>query len=585
MIKKTDIYSFLEDNYTIGVSLFSLFSHFPKDDENVNHIIRKNNFLLSNSFILKKDIIEVDNKGELIDYCKSRVLEVQNIHLLAKYNHALLAMTQNNQYAEPTINAYIQILDYYCSAPIEKYYIYLDLLKVIVSIYQKYRKKDINSLKSYLLSILFNNPVPPKLKLSILETINSFKKIFNSNELINIPSLCIDLYRDETDRHFKENILEYAILFSRITKDSSSLKCSAELLGDLIWDEIKPYDDDNIAISHMNEGVYEQIIKNYKIAKSKVKLERTLKAYEENKKQHKYIRMPIKGSVTNMNKAISQINKLIKQKTNESALEIITSLCFHNLDMLLPQYDFIEKEVIPPIKNFTYTTMMDAVNVDAWGNKTTTTHELIAMHQAFHLMFCNVSFDYVLLLIYNAMKRGIIDAEELRKALEIAGFDVPLIFNRGGQQKEIILYSILNIGLEEFLIQCKNYVEKKNTDWRFCIDFLTPKFESIIRIFANELGIPVTKVFDNGDSKLVTLENILQASQLKDIFNDDDLFLFKHTFIKEGLNIRNDVAHGLFMPEEYTADKAMLVFLSVLRLSKATMYFQKQQIKKQGGRP
>ena len=56
---------------------------------------------------------------------------------------------------------------------------------------------------------------------------------------------------------------------------------------------------------------------------------------------------------------------------------------------------------------------------------------------------------------------------------------------------------------------------KKDTDWRFCIDFLTPKFESIIRIIANELGIAVTKVLDKGDSQFTTLENILQEQKIK----------------------------------------------------------------------
>ncbi|MBB3895014.1 DUF4209 domain-containing protein [Bacteroides pyogenes] len=125
-------------------------------------------------------------------------------------------------------------------------------------------------------------------------------------------------------------------------------------------------------------------------------------------------------------------------------------------------------------------------------------------------------------------------------------------------------------------------MNEKEVDWRFCIDFLTPKFESIIRMIAQKLGIPITEVFDNGTSQLKTLEKILQEEKIKDIFNDDDLFLFKHTFIKEGMNIRNNVAHGLLMPVDYTAGKAMLVFLSVLRLSKATMYFQKQNLREQG---
>ena len=584
MAEKIDIHDILEKSYTTEVDTFSYFSHFPKDDENFNSLIRKNQFLLSGSFSSMYETTKVDEKNELVDYCKKRILEVRNCHLMARYSHALLALTNNNQYAGQTISAYMKVLDFYSSTYTEKYHIveYFELLEVVISIYQKYKKKDVYELKDYLKSTLFDNKIAPRVKLFTLAAIKDAIKIFKAHELVNVPSLCIDLFREEVDRNFKKRALEYAISFSKITKDNSSLKIAAELLGDLKWDEIKPYDGHNMAVSHMNETIYEQIIKNYKVAKCATKLEHALNAYEENKKLHKYIRIPLKNSVTNRNKVISQINKLINNKLEESGLNIIASLCFHNLYILLPRYDFIEKETITSLKNFEYTKLMNAVNVDAWGNKSATTHELHTMHQTFHLMFCNLSFDYVLLLIYNAMKKGKIDTSLLKKALETAGFDIPVIFHRNGEQVEISLYSILDRGINEFLAQCENYVEKKDTDWRFCIDFLTPKFESIIRIIANELGIAVTKVLDKGDSQFTTLENILQEQKLKDIFNEDDLFLFKHTFIKEGLNIRNDVAHGLLMPEEYTADKAMLVFLSILRLGKGTMFFLKQQMEKQG---
>jgi len=584
MTKEIDIYEILETEYTIDVDIFSYFSRFPKEEENLKNIILKNQLLLSDSFSSMYETVEINDKNELIEYCKKRVSEVRNCHLIAKYNHALLIMTRNNQYAEQTINSYMQVLDFYCSTFTEKYHIveYFDLLKVVIAIYQKYKKKEINTLKTYITSTLLDNKIASKIKIFILAAISDTKNLFRVSELTNIPSLCIDLYRIEMDRNFKERALEYAMVFSKMIKDNYSLKNAAELLGDFKWSEIKPYDDQNIAISHMNETIYEQIIKNYKVAKCTAKLEHALNVYEENKKKHKYIRIPIKSSMANRDKAVSQINELIKQKVEENTLNIVASLCFNNLDILLPQYDFVREKTVPSIKKFAYTTMMSAVNVDAWGNKSATTHELNAMHRTFHLMFCNLSFDYVLLLVFNAMKRDKIDAEQLKKALETTGFDVPLIFNRSGVETEITLYSILDRGLNEFLVQCENYVEEKESDWRFCIDFLTPKFESIIRIVANELGVAITKVLENGNSQLITLENILQAHKLKEIFNDDDLFLFKHTFVKEGLNIRNDVAHGLLMPKEYTAEKAMLVFLSVLRLSKATMYFLKQRMKEKG---
>ncbi len=579
-----DLYKNLEKDYTTEIDVFSYFSQYLNINEALDQIICKERFLLNYTFSNVYPEATIKDKDTLIEYCKNRADNVLNRHLVAKYNEALLVMSHNNQYATIAIEAYMEVLNYYLSTYDEKFHIleYFDILEKVISLYQKYKKNGLVNIKRHIMFVLFDTSIASSnLKLFILQIILDSKKLFTANELKKIPSLCIDLYNKEADKNISKNLLEYAIAFSKKTKDTLNLATASELLGDLKWDEIQPYDK-NIAISHMNEIVYEKIIKLYKDAKNKEKLSRTKRAYEANKIHHRYIHIPIRIPIANMKQGYDKINELIKKKMEETPINIIASLCFHNIDILLPQYEVIKEKAEKSLKGFYYTTMMGAVNIDAWGNKTETTHEQNAIHQLFHRIFSHYSFNYIILLIYNAMKKEKINPIELKKVLETAGFDVPLIFNRNGKQEQITMYSILNRGLDEFLIQCENYMNEKEVDWRFCIDFLTPKFESIIRMIAQKLGIPITEVFDNGTSQLKTLEKILQEEKIKDIFNDDDLFLFKHTFIKEGMNIRNNVAHGLLMPVDYTAGKAMLVFLSVLRLSKATMYFQKQNLREQG---
>ena len=82
----------------------------------------------------------------------------------------------------------------------------------------------------------------------------------------------------------------------------------------------------------------------------------------------------------------------------------------------------------------------------------------------------------------------------------------------------------------------------------------------------------ITKVKENGDSELKPLEDLLASSIIKEIFNEDDIFLFRHTFTKVGWNIRNNVAHGLYKSFDYTLPKAIFVFLCILRLNKVTIY-------------
>lgn len=141
----------------------------------------------------------------------------------------------------------------------------------------------------------------------------------------------------------------------------------------------------------------------------------------------------------------------------------------------------------------------------------------------------------------------------------------------------IPLYDIVGKGLEDFIRQTNESFNKNpKVDWRFCVDFLTPKFELIIRSIASVLSIPVVKSLRNGETQFITLENILANPKLKVIFNDDDILLFKQTFTKDGLNIRNEVAHGLLLPQDYNSRIALHVFLSVLRLCKIADFMEVQ---------
>ena len=96
-----------------------------------------------------------------------------------------------------------------------------------------------------------------------------------------------------------------------------------------------------------------------------------------------------------------------------------------------------------------------------------------------------------------------------------------------------------------------------------------------MRLIVNDLGEPIVKVKD-GNTEFVTLEVLLKTKALKSIFTKEDLLLFSQTYTKAGYNIRNDVAHGLLLPQEYTAAKALLVFVSVLRLAKWTYVYNQQ---------
>ncbi len=82
---------------------------------------------------------------------------------------------------------------------------------------------------------------------------------------------------------------------------------------------------------------------------------------------------------------------------------------------------------------------------------------------------------------------------------------------------------------------------------------------------------PITKMKNVTNTENILLDGLLYKDCLHQVFDNNDMLLFRQTFTNDGYNIRNNMAHGLYIPQEYTSTKALLVFVSILRLAKATM--------------
>lgn len=94
-----------------------------------------------------------------------------------------------------------------------------------------------------------------------------------------------------------------------------------------------------------------------------------------------------------------------------------------------------------------------------------------------------------------------------------------------------------------------------NTDWRIPIDTLSIRFEGFIRDIVSELGGQVTKFDRNGNVTEALLDDLLQESCLLRVFNNDDIYFFKFVLASKGLNIRNNVAHSFYVPQDYETYK------------------------------
>ena len=127
---------------------------------------------------------------------------------------------------------------------------------------------------------------------------------------------------------------------------------------------------------------------------------------------------------------------------------------------------------------------------------------------------------------------------------------------------------MIDIGLKEFFKQCSKILRGQNTDWRFTIEFLSMKFEGILRDIIQLSGENIVKENKQGEVVNCLLDDLLRTETIRQTFDEDDRLLFNYVFTSKGLNIRNNVAHCFYKPQDYCANNALLVLLCILRLGK-----------------
>lgn len=576
-----NFYKKIEAEYEVEGHSWNLFSDLGDLSES-DRVFAMYEFFALNNFeadSFKKEIEEA--KKPLADYFSKRIQNTKNQHLLARYNHFLLYITKNNSYASKAIESYQAVLAYYLSIHSEGFHTlhFANILECVISLSIKYKIR-VSELKTQINTYVNEVSISAKVKTFIFEKMSDEKcALFKGNELSSFPKLCIELAAIDNDANIKERLLKMAVLFAQKVSAKESGKLANEMLGDLEYQYIQPIDEKNIAISHMNENHYKRMINHYKLAGQKEKLTKAIKEFEENKKHHKYITVKSKVPLKDAQQVHNMVNEYLDSLLAETPEIIILKLCFDNGALSFPPYEQIRESVKQQMNNTTYHHFFTPKLNDFNNNTTSVSQEKLDEHQFYQIFLQNHTIPFVTELIKRAIDSGKLNYPKLKKTLQKTAFGIELDIIRGESILKSTWFSLVDVGLGEFLKQFKRAINQKQPDWRIAIDFLAPKFEAILREIVENAGGEITRIKDNGDTELKPLEELFASSVISGIFNDEDIFLFRHTFTKVGYNIRNNVAHGLYKPFDYTLSKAILVFLSILRLNKIIIHIAQSNTK------
>lgn len=501
-------------------------------------------------------------------YLENRIFKTDNILLKARYNHFIYNINKNNKYANKAIDLYQNKLSYLNNNNSFDYVYnrFSTLLKIIISLTEntKYKVQELkNQIHDYLIDNSFHNRIKTQIISIILES-----SIFKTSELEYMPNLCIKLSEKETEHRFVELNLQLGLRIAVKQKDVLIQRKINELLGDNEYQNIKEYNNNakNIVIPHLNCITLLKIVQYYKNAKNKEKKNKAIQEYNINKKNCKHLKIFNTIQYNNYAEKQKALNELFLFIIDSSTKDIVFNLIFgHNLLFIPNQY--IEEFVNTNADKWVFK-LFSLRSRDLNGNEQNTE---VKDYLRF-LIFSNslpTTISFVFDIIFTCIANKKLSYSKLAKHLNTnVVFAQELNINRDGQKIPYTWFSVIDIGLKSFFEQCNNLQNNKKPDWRFAIDFLSLKFEGILRDIVELTSGIITKVDNYGNTTDMLLDDLLRDESLMELFTVDDINLFKFTFTNKGYNIRNYVAHSFYKPYDYTVDNALLVLLCILRLAK-----------------
>lgn len=558
------LYQSLDNLHEFHGDVFMGIDESISDDE--KDYIRIEYYVLSGGLIPT----QTDNeKQRYIFYLQNRINEqIHNSFLLSKYYNALYVLTNNRKYCIESIKNTYALFNYYISheGPHYKHNAY-QALGYVFRMSRKV-KVDQSQIEIDLVSLLKDDSTPDLTKYWILIAIKTDFNCCKYKSLDFAPQLCLDIFLRMDDYTMCKNILEVGEFFANHYKTVNQT-VFYEHLGDNENKRIRTIDhsESNIIISHANQQAYLQMMKYYKRAGNNEKLIAATREYNDNKSNLKYI--TIEESQVVSEKEKKHINGIVK-KMGECHIETLIYFLSSDNRYIFPSHKFIE-ETWGRVEDAHYFHVehFSAVKNDINGNQQETTYESMYKSQAFQMWITN-SFKLILrkILAINFEGRRLTYNKIKHILLQHSTFGMEIFTERGQKEIKYCWFDRVDIAIKDYFTQLHNERIGKPSDWRLVINTLTIQFEGILRDFIRVYSGETTKIKD-GKKTIVSemlLDDLLRTESFAKLFSDEDKDLFTYTFTNEGYNIRNNVAHGFYLPCDYTAFKATLVLLCVLRL-------------------
>ncbi len=263
------------------------------------------------------------------------------------------------------------------------------------------------------------------------------------------------------------------------------------------------------------------------------------------------------------------IRKAAREGSSKEVLgELVIGSMFTPLEEIRKEAE--RKAVHPPLRYFAEQTVMDKFGntVERYPPR----DETWAFWETYGFHF-QVGAQMLVRYFQEALDAGTIDEGSVIGFLEGTWFNDPLD-SPAHPDPDLIPLDLLRPCLRTFFKEMDQWMKDPayQPDLVSTTDALTLKLESMLRYLCYRAGIGTFKPRGGKDGRIVmekNLEEILAELKNEEGFWEADRLFIKFVMTERlGLNLRNHVAHGLLDPREYSLEKPVLAFTTLMRLSK-----------------
>ena len=309
-----------------------------------------------------------------------------------------------------------------------------------------------------------------------------------------------------------------------------------------------------------------QKMQYYQKAGNEEKLRYATSKYNENKVGIRFFNIEEKRELPQ--EFVNFINRLFKSINESDSKTILNFLSNHNDLFYLTDSKLKELwESTERNKPF-YMLHMNAVRCDINNNIRTVSHEELFKYQGYTVYLSN-TVKWIIHILSTAIENKKISYSIVKKILlRQTEFGRKWVINRNGQEFNFCWFEKIDSALKDFFIQYNKELKGQPSDWSNVINSLTIQFEGILRDSIRVYNGETSRIVGSNKENIaeMLLDDLLRTEACKVLYSDEDRNLFYYTFTNKGYNIRNDVAHGFYLPHDYTSYKAIIVFLCILRL-------------------